>query len=113
MAIRMEEGDALSVGSRFTTTRRIGGVERMMTQEVSEVRPPTTWAARGIDGPIRPNATITIAPLGDGGSSRVTFALDFEGHGIGVPLLPFVRRQTQRVAPRGYQKLKERLEGQR
>jgi hypothetical protein len=54
-----------------------------MMQEVSEVRPPTTWAARGVDGAIRPSATITIEPLDDGLSSRVTFALDFEGQGIG------------------------------
>lgn len=113
VAVRMKRGDALSVGSRFTTTRRIGGLERTLMQEVSEVRPPTAWAVRGIDGPIRPNAKITIEPLDDGASSRVTFALDFEGHGIGVPLLPLVRRQTQKVAPRSYQKLKERLEGQR
>ena len=84
-----------------------------MTQEVSEVQRPTRWAVRGIDGPIRPNATITIEPLDDGASSRITFALDFEGHGIGVPLLPLVRRQTQKEAPRSYQKLKEQLEGQR
>jgi hypothetical protein len=106
----MESGDPLTVGSRFTTTRRIGRAERAMTQEVCDVHPPTTWAARGIEGPIRPNATITIEPVRDGAGSRVTFALDFEGHGIGVALLPLVRRMTQRVAPRSYQKLKERLE---
>jgi len=107
---RMEDGDPFTVGSRFATTRRIGGVARTMTQEVSEVRAPTTWAARGIGGPIRPNATVTIEPLADGARSRVTFSLDFEGHGIGVPLLPLVRRMTERSAPRSFRKLKERLE---
>jgi uncharacterized protein YndB with AHSA1/START domain len=110
---RMDDGDATSVGSRFTTTRRIAGAQRTMTQQVSEARPPTTWAARGVDGPIRPNATITIEPLDGGARSRVTFALDFEGRGIGVALLPLVRRMTQRTAPRSYRKLKERLEAQR
>jgi uncharacterized protein YndB with AHSA1/START domain len=34
-----------------------------------------------------------------------------EGHGIGRPLLPAVRRQTQKAAPVSYQNLKVRLEG--
>ena len=42
---------------------------------------------------------------------RVTFALDFEGHGIGRPLLPAIRRQAARAAPVSYRSLKERLEG--
>jgi hypothetical protein len=113
VVVRLEDGDPCTVGSRFTTTRRIGGVERTMTQEVSEGEAPRKWAARRIDGPIRPNATITIEPLEHGARSRVTFAPDFENHGIGVPLLPLVRRQTERVEPRSYQKLKERLEGRR
>jgi uncharacterized protein YndB with AHSA1/START domain len=98
------------LGGRFTTTRRIGGVERTMTQEVTELRPPRSWAVHGIDGPIRPSASVTVEPLDGGAASRVTFALDFEGHGIGRPLLPAVRRQAQRAAPVSYRALKERLE---
>ncbi len=98
------------VGARFTTVRRIGRAERTMTQEISQVDPPRRWAARGVDGPIRPSATVSVEPLGDGTRSRVTFALDFAGHGIGVPLLPFVRRQAQKGAPISYQNLKKRLE---
>jgi hypothetical protein len=44
------------------------------------------------------------------GGSRVTFSLDFEGHGIGVGLLPLVRRQARRGAPISYDNLKRRLE---
>jgi uncharacterized protein YndB with AHSA1/START domain len=108
--VRMEEGRPPSVGSRFTTTRRIGGVNRTMTQEITETRPPRSWAVHGVDGPIRPEASITIEPLDDGARSRVTFALDFEGHGIGVPLVPLVRRQAHKGAPISYRNLKERLE---
>jgi uncharacterized protein YndB with AHSA1/START domain len=97
-------------GSRFTTTRRIGPTERTMTQEIVTVNPPTTWAARGVDGPIRPSATVTVEPLDDGTRSRVTVALDFEGRGIGVPLLPMVRRQAAKGAPLSYRNLKQRLE---
>jgi uncharacterized protein YndB with AHSA1/START domain len=108
--VRIEGGRPPSVGSRFTTTRRIGGTERTMTQEVTEVSAPRSWAVHGVDGPIRPNANITVEPLDDGARSRVTFALDFEGHGIGKPLVPVVRRQALKGAPTSYRNLKERLE---
>ena len=40
----------------------------------------------------------------------MTIELDFEGHGIGKPLVPAVRRQARKAAPRSYRNLKERLE---
>jgi uncharacterized protein YndB with AHSA1/START domain len=108
--VRIQGGGPPGVGSRFTTIRRVGGTERTMTQEVTERTVPSSWAARGVDGPIRPSATVTVEPLDGGAGSRVTFALDFEGHGIGRALLPAVRRQTQRAAPVSYRNLKQRLE---
>jgi uncharacterized protein YndB with AHSA1/START domain len=111
VAVRHERGRPGRVGSRFTTTRRVGGAERTMTQEVTEHTAPRRWAARGVDGPVRPSATVTVEPLDGGARSRVTFALDFEGHGVGRPLLPAVRRQARRGAPVSYRSLKQRLEG--
>ena len=111
VGVRIDGGGPPAVGSRFTTTRRIGGVERTMTQEVTDHSPPTSWAVQGVDGPIRPSASITVEPLDGGARSRVTFTLDFEGHGIGRPLVPAVRRQASRAAPVSYRNLKERLEG--
>ncbi|HZD69946.1 MAG TPA: SRPBCC family protein [Actinomycetes bacterium] len=110
VSVRIEGGRPPSAGSRFTTTRRIGGAERTMTQEITEISAPSSWAARGVDGPIRPNVNIAVEPLKDGGRSRVTIALDFEGHGIGKPLVPLVRRQALKGAPTSYRNLKERLE---
>jgi uncharacterized protein YndB with AHSA1/START domain len=110
VSVRMEGGRPPSVGSRFTTTRRIGGAERTMTQQITEISPPRSWAAHGVDGPIRPSANVTVEPLNDGARSRVTFALDFEGHGIGKPLVPVVRRQALKGAPISYRNLKQRLE---
>src|SRR5215813_8166667 len=98
--------------SRFATTRRISGSNRTMTQQITRKDPPTSWAARGIDGPIRPNAMINVEPIDGGTRSRVTFTLDFEGHGLGVPLVPLVRRQAQKGAPTSYQNLKRLLERQ-
>src|SRR5829696_6027253 len=39
-SVRIDEGRPTSVGSRFTTTRRIGRAERKMTQEITEINPP-------------------------------------------------------------------------
>ena len=100
----------LGVGSRFTTVGRIGGVERTLLQVITKTSPPTDWAAHSIDGPIRADATISIEPLGDSSRSRVTFALEFDGHGIGVALLPLVRRQARKGASRSYVNLKQLLE---
>ena len=59
--------------ARFATTRRISGAERTTIQQITRNDPPHGWAARGIDGPIRPNATITVEPVNGGTRSRVTF----------------------------------------
>lgn len=110
VSVRIEGGPPHGVGSKFTTTRRIGRAERTMIQEITEINPPTSWAAQGVAGPIRPNANIIVDPLDDGTRSRVTFALDFKGHGIGVPLVPAIRLMAAKGAPRSYRNLKERLE---
>jgi uncharacterized protein YndB with AHSA1/START domain len=96
--------------SRLATTRRIRGRERTMTQQIVRNDPPYRWAARGVDGPLRPHATITVAALDGGARSRVTFTLDFEGHGLGVALVPLVRRQAEKTAPTSYRNLKNLLE---
>jgi uncharacterized protein YndB with AHSA1/START domain len=96
--------------SRFTTTRRIRGSERTATQQIVHNDPPNHWAARGIDGPLRAHATITVEPLDCGARSRVTFTLDLEGHGMGVTLVPLVRRQAEKGAPTSYRNFKELLE---
>ena len=101
----------LGVGSRLTQTRRIGRARRSFSQEVVESDPPSRWAVRGTDGPIRPGMDVTVVPLGDGNRSRVTFALDFDPRGIGRLLVPLVVRRLARAnAPRSYQNLKELLE---
>jgi uncharacterized protein YndB with AHSA1/START domain len=111
LRVRIEGGRPPGVGTRFTTIRRIGRVEQTTTQEITEVTPPRSWAARGVDGPFRPSAGITVEPLGDGTRSRVTIELDFEGHGIGRLLpLDVIRRMAAKGAPKSYQNLKERLE---
>ena len=107
----MEGGGPQSVGSRFVTTRRIGNTERTMTQEITEINPPRSWAVRGSEGPVRAMAKVTIEPLNEGARSRVTIALDFEGHGIGRLLVPLVViPQTRKISPVSNRNLKRRLE---
>jgi uncharacterized protein YndB with AHSA1/START domain len=100
-------------GDRFTTTRRFARAERTLTQRITSNDPPYRWAAQGVDGPIRPSAVIAVEPIHDGTASRVTFTLDFDGHGLGVALLPLVRRQASRGAPISYRNLKHILEDER
>jgi uncharacterized protein YndB with AHSA1/START domain len=106
------EGEGLPrVGSRCSTTRRIGGSERPATSEITELNPPMSWAVRGIDGPVRANVRVSVEPLNETTRSRVKIELDFEGHGIGTLLVPLViRRQAQKQLPGNLQNLKEQLE---
>jgi hypothetical protein len=92
--------------AEFTTTRLVGGAEREMTQRIVRNERPAT----GIDGPVRPHATVTVESIDDGARSRVTFTLDLEGHGLGTPLVPVVRRVARKAAPVSHRTLKELLE---
>jgi uncharacterized protein YndB with AHSA1/START domain len=108
---QLEGEGPLRVGSRVVQTRRIGRGERTMTLEVTEQTPPSRWAFRGIDGPVRAIGKGSIEPIDGGARSRVTVELDFEGHWIGKLLVPLVvRRQAKKEMPRNQQQLKERLE---
>lgn len=110
VGVRIHGGRPLGVGSRFTTTRRVARLEFSYTQEITALDPPSSWAARGVDGPLRPSASITIEPLAEGIRSRVTFTLDFQGKGIGKLVPEVVRQLALKGAPKSYQHLKERLE---
>ncbi len=107
---RPESDAPLAVGSKATVTRQAGPRKLARTEEITELDPPRSWAGRGVGGPLVAFAKGTIEPLDDGTRSRVTIALDFEGHGIGKLLVPLVIRQARKQLPRNLQQLKERLE---
>jgi uncharacterized protein YndB with AHSA1/START domain len=108
---RMEGTGPVAVGTRASVTRRVGRVERAMTAGLAELSCPTSWAVRGIDGPVRGNVKGTIAPLDDGARSRVTIELDLVGYGIGKLLVPlFVRSQARKEMRTNLRNVKERLE---
>jgi carbon monoxide dehydrogenase subunit G len=107
----VDGGASAVVGSKCVTMRRIGGRERESTSEITKLQPPTSWAVHGIDGPIRAIVDVTVEPLDSNARSRVTIAVDFEGHGIGAVLVPLVvRRQARSEMPANCRRLKDRLE---
>ncbi|MFD7012259.1 SRPBCC family protein [Rhodococcus jostii] len=99
------------VGEKCLTTRRIGFAERPATSELTHIDPPSTWGVHGVDGPIRAVVEVTVDPLDSGQRSRVTIAVDFEGHGIGKVLVPSaVRPQARKEMPGNLATLEQRLE---
>jgi carbon monoxide dehydrogenase subunit G len=106
-----EGGDPLRVGAKCVTTRRIGLMKRPVTSEIAVAEPPQRWAVRGIDGPIRAQVDVRVEPFDDASRSRLTIAIDFEGHGIGALLVPLlVRREARAEMPANLQALKQRVE---
>src|SRR5689334_6923627 len=100
------------VGTKCVTTRRIGGGSRVATSEVTHVDAPRTWGVQGIDGPIRATVDVTVEPVTET-SSRLTIAVDFDGHGIGKLLVPLiVRRQAHKEMPANVEALRRRVEAQ-
>ena len=100
------------VGTKCLTTRRIGGANRAVTAVLTHIDVPRTWGVRGIDGPIRATVDVTVEPVTET-SSRLTIAVDFDGHGIGALLVPLiVRRQAHKEMPANVEALKRRVEAQ-
>jgi hypothetical protein len=106
------EGDQpMGVGKRVRETRRVPGGDRSMTYEITEHDPPRQSSFRVLDGPIRAIGTVLVEPIGDGSRSRLTFTLDFQGHGLGGKvLLPLAKSQARKQIPRDQAKMKELLE---
>ena len=103
--------DPPAVGSTAAVSRRIGPRVLSRTEQITKFAPPTSWTVRGVGGPVVAIAHGNIDPVDDGTRSRVTLALEFEGHGIGRLLVPLVvRRQASRALPGNAQRLKEHLE---
>jgi hypothetical protein len=108
----LEQPGPARAGTKCLTTRRIGGANRVVTSVLTHVDAPRTWGVRGIDGPIRATVDLTVVPVTET-SSRLTIAVDFDGHGIGKLLVPLiVRRQAHKEMPVNVGALKRRVEAQ-
>jgi uncharacterized protein YndB with AHSA1/START domain len=105
------EGAGRLVGSRFTTRRRVPGGIQSYVQEVTDSQPFRSWRVRGIEGVLRPNASIEIEPIDGGTRSRITFTLSYGSSRAGRLLVPLVERATPNQAQRSYERFKQILEG--
>jgi hypothetical protein len=99
-----------ALGDLCRTTRRIGGAERSSTSRLVRFDPPGAWSVQGVDGPIRARVDLDVQAMTED-RTRVTIAVDFQGHGIGKLLVPLVvRRQARREMPANIARLKSRIE---
>jgi uncharacterized protein YndB with AHSA1/START domain len=107
---RVDTEGPTRVGSRGVDTRKAPGGPRDIPFEVTEHDPPRKITFRGTAGSVRPAATVTVEPAGNGSGSRVSLELDLQGHGFGKLVAPFARRQAAREVPQDHERLKEQLE---
>ena len=99
------------VGATCVHVRRVPGGQREAKSEITEYMPPTRWAVRGVDGPIRANVGVTVEAL-EPGASRVTIELEFVGVGVmGLALAPVVGWRGRQEMPGNMANLKRLLEG--
>jgi hypothetical protein len=109
--VQPEDDQPMGVGKRVRETRRVPGGDRSMTYEITAHDPPRQSSFRVLDGPIRAIGIVSVEPIGDGSRSRLTFTLDFQGHGLGGKvLLPLAKSQARKQIPRDQAKMKELLE---
>ncbi len=98
ISTRVDTEGPTRVASRGVDRRRAPGGPRDIPFEVTKHDPPRKVAFRGTAGPVRPVATVTVEPVGDGSRSRVSLELDLQGHGFGKLVAPFARRSAAREA---------------
>ena len=106
------QGDQpMGVGKRVRETRRVPGGDRSMTYEITEHDPPRQSSFRVLDGPVRGAGTVVVEPVDDGSRSKVTFTIEFEGHGLGGRVLvPLAKSQARKQIPKDQARMKELLE---
>jgi uncharacterized protein YndB with AHSA1/START domain len=111
VAVEPQGDQPMGVGKRVRETRRVPGGDRSMTYEITEYDPPRQSSFRVLDGPVRGVGTIVVDPVDDGSRSRVTFTIDFEGHGLGGKVLvPLAKSQARKQIPNDQARMKELLE---
>ena len=100
----------LRVGMTGREVRRVPGGKRTFRWEVTESDSGTRWGLRGIDGPVRAHVTVTLAPTLGGASTRVNYAIWFEGRGIGKLVCLLAQQGARKEVPEILALLKQRLD---
>jgi hypothetical protein len=111
VSIKVETQGPIGVGTRVRQIRKVGRRELDASYEVTKHDPPRTSSFRGVAGPVRPEGTWTVEPIGDGSKARVSVQLQLVGHGIGKLIVLFARPQARKALPENQNLLKARLEG--
>jgi uncharacterized protein YndB with AHSA1/START domain len=111
VAVEPQGDQPMGVGKRVRETRRVPGGDRSMTYEITEYDPPRQSSFRVLDGPVRGFGTIVVEPVDHGSRSRVTFTIEFEGHGLGGKVLvPLAKSQARKQIPKDQARMKDLLE---
>jgi len=108
--VKVETEGPTRVGTKAIQTRRVPGRKQTFPFEITEHDPPRRTSFQVTGGPVRPVGSMTFTPLDGGTRPRVDFQIEFHGHGLGVLLLPLVRRDAARDVPLNMSALKARLE---
>ena len=110
VSVTVETAGPTRVGSRARELRKVPGMEREFTYEVTEHDPPHRVSFAGVDGPLRPRGTVTLTPTADGAGTRLELEFDLEPHGLGYLFAWLGRRNARTTIPRDLRNLKQRLE---
>ncbi|HST24602.1 MAG TPA: SRPBCC family protein [Gaiellaceae bacterium] len=110
VGVEIETDGPTRVGTRAIDTRHVPGGTRTFPFEMTEFEPPSRSSFQVTAGPVRPHGTMTFEALDGGKGTRVTFTMEFHGHGLGVLLLPLVNRDARKLVPKDLETLKQRLE---
>jgi len=113
VSVQVDTEGPTRVGSRATDKRRLPGGIRDISYEITEHEAPHTQSFRGINGPIRPRATLTITALDGGRRSKLTLDFALKGKGLGMLVAPLARANARKEIPKSHRRLKEILERER
>jgi uncharacterized protein YndB with AHSA1/START domain len=109
ISAKVQTEGPIRVGTLVLERRKTPVGTRDIPFEVTEYDPPHKLSFRGTAGPVRPVGTATVDRLSES-RSRITYALELEGRGIGKLIAPFAMRQTAREVPQRLQAYKKAIE---
>jgi uncharacterized membrane protein len=110
--VHVEGEGPTELGTKVKETRLTPAGKQTYHYEVTRWEPPQACAFKVVDGPVRPEGTITFTPLDDGSRTRVEFEMEFHGHGLGKLVTPLATRDARKHVPNDLAALKARLESQ-
>jgi uncharacterized membrane protein len=110
--VQVETEGPTKLGTKVKETRLVPGGKQSYHYEVTQWEPPRACAFTVVDGPVRPEGSITFTPLDDGARTRVDFEMVFHGHGLGKLVVPLATRDARKHVPNDLAALKARCETQ-